>query len=233
MRDNKKIKMEVTMTNESKPKKSSAIKVILIIVGGLVALCLIIMIFGYVYAQTPQYKKLATQTSVRQKTLVALWTATYTRTPKPTEPIKPTMTTAPSDTPKSSDTPYPTATIEVTATLQTNQTGEAIQAGTQYVTMNNAQIANGRLQANFTIENKGTENIDVSSMMSFSAKDNEGTTLKLDIFNCPSGSLDGTVIPNDKLKGSICWTGLTTDSAKIYFIPDFLSGTVIVWEVKK
>jgi hypothetical protein len=116
--------------------------------------------------------------------------------------------------------------------VQTHNIGDVIQAGTINVTMNSASISGGVLTANFTVENKGTESITVSSLMSFEAKADDGTKLEVDIFDCTSGSLDGTVLANDKLKGNICWKGVTTSAAKIYFTPELFGGTVIVWEVK-
>jgi len=117
--------------------------------------------------------------------------------------------------------------------VQTNNIGDVIQTGSQYITLNSAQIIGSSLQANFTIENKGADSLTVSSIVSFEAKSNDGTKLNLEIFDCPSGSLDGTVVSGDKLKGNICWSGLTTDSAKIYYTPNILGDTVIIWEVKK
>ena len=117
--------------------------------------------------------------------------------------------------------------------VQTNNIGDVIQVGTQYVTLNSAKITGDNLQANFTIENKGADSLAISSLISFEAKGSDGTKLQIDIMDCPSGGLDGTVLAGDKLKGDICWSGVTTDSAKIYYTPNLLGGTVIVWEVKK
>ena len=117
--------------------------------------------------------------------------------------------------------------------MQINKIGDVVQVGSQYITMNSAQITGTALQANFTIENKGTDSLAISSMMSFEAKSSDGTKLNLEIIDCPSGSLDGTVLTSDKLKGNICWSGLTTDSAKIYYTPTLFGSTVVVWEVKK
>jgi len=116
--------------------------------------------------------------------------------------------------------------------VQTNKIGDVIQVGSQLVTLNSAQISGGNLQVNFTIENKGTESLALSSLMNFEAKSNDGTKLDEEIFDCPSGSLGGTVLAGDKLRGNICWKGLTTSSAKIYYTPELFSSTVIVWEVK-
>jgi hypothetical protein len=117
--------------------------------------------------------------------------------------------------------------------MQTNNIGDVVQSDTQYITLNSAQITGSSLQANFTVENKGSDSLTISSLMSFEAKGSDGTKLSIDIMDCPSGSLDGTILAGDKLKGNICWSGVTTDSVKIYYTPNFLGDTVIVWEVKK
>ena len=91
------------------------------------------------------------------------------------------------------------------AQVQTQNIGDVVRTGTQYITLNSAQITGNLLRkANFTIENKGTDSLAVSSIMSFEAKSSDGTKLDQDIMDCPSGSLDGTVLAGDKLKGNIC-----------------------------
>jgi hypothetical protein len=69
-------------------------------------------------------------------------------------------------------------------------------------------------------------------MLSFTAKDSEGTKLEQEIFDCGSG-LDGKVLPGDKLKGNICWSGATTNTVKIYYEAELFSSGAVVWEVTK
>lgn len=111
--------------------------------------------------------------------------------------------------------------------------GEVIEVETQTIVMNSAEIQGDVLIANFTIENKGTSDLAVSSLLSFSAKDNEGSKLEQEIFDCGTSSLDGTILPGDKLKGDICYKGLTTDSVKIYYEADLFGSGAIVWEITK
>ena len=124
----------------------------------------------------------------------------------------------------------PTAT---TPPMKTNKIGDVIQVGTQTITLNSVQVTGSEVQANFTVENTGTSSLVVSSLASFEAKTSDGTKLDQDMMNCSSGSLDGTVLAGDKLKGNICWTGTITDSVKIYYTPEIIGGTVVVWEVSK
>lgn len=124
------------------------------------------------------------------------------------------------------------APTPTTPPMQINNIGDVVQTGTQTITLNSAQITGGTVQANFTIENKGSESLVISSIISFEAKNSDGTQLNLEM-SCGSGSMNGTVLAGDKLKGDICWSGAITDSAKIYYTPELFGGTVIVWEVKK
>ncbi len=114
--------------------------------------------------------------------------------------------------------------------VTTYKIGDVIQAGDGTVVLNSASIQGGVLRANFTIENKGTTDMNVSSMLSFSAKDSEGTKLEQEIFDCSPG-LDGKVLPNDKLKGNICWKGATTSPIKIYYEAELFGSGAVVWEI--
>ncbi len=109
--------------------------------------------------------------------------------------------------------------------------GDVIQAKDHTIVLNSAEITGDKLKANFTIENKGSSDLGVSSMLSFSAKDSEGTKLEPDIFDCGS-SLDGKILPGDKLKGDICWEGATNKPIKIYYESSLLGQGAIVWEIK-
>ena len=112
------------------------------------------------------------------------------------------------------------------------KSGDVIQVKDHTITLNNAKLQSGKLQANFTVENQGSEEVTVSSMLSFSAKDSDGVKLEQDIFDCGS-SFDGSVLPGDKLKGDLCWEGATTNSAKIYYEASLFGSGAIVWEVKE
>jgi hypothetical protein len=116
--------------------------------------------------------------------------------------------------------------------VTTYSIGDLIQVGDGTIVLNSASIQNGVLHANFTIENKGTSDMNVSSMLSFSAKDSEGTKLEQELFDCGS-SLDGKILPGDKLKGDICWTGLTTNSVKMYYEAELFSSGAVVWEIEQ
>lgn len=108
--------------------------------------------------------------------------------------------------------------------------GDVVQVQDQTITLNTATLAGDVLKANFTIENKGAKDLAVSSMLSFSAKNSEGSKLESS-FECGASTLDGKVLPGDKLKGDICWKG-AAKPIKIYYEANFLSSGAVVWEVK-
>jgi len=144
---------------------------------------------------------------------------------------------SPSATPQKvgDNTTVPNAASTAPA-IQVYKIGDVIQVGASTVALNSASIdASNILHANFTIENKGSKELNVSSILLFEAKGNDGTKLEQEIIDCESGSLDGTVLPGDKLKGNICWHGVTSDSVKIYYQANLFSSSqnTVVWEVKK
>ncbi len=123
-----------------------------------------------------------------------------------------------------------------TPAIQIYKIGDVIQVGTSTVALNSASIdASNVLHANFTIENQGSKDLNVSSILLFEAKGSDGTKLEQEIIDCESGSLDGTVLPGDKLKGNICWHGVMTDSLKIYYQANLFSSSqsTVIWEIKK
>jgi len=119
------------------------------------------------------------------------------------------------------------------AKVEAYKAGDVVQVQDHTIVLNKAEVQGGVLKANFTIENKGSQDLAVSSMMSFSAKDSEGSKLEQAIMDCSSSSLDGKVLPADKLKGDICWKAPTGDTFKIYYEASLFGSGAIVWEVKK
>lgn len=116
--------------------------------------------------------------------------------------------------------------------IQVYHIGDVIQVESHTIVLNEAQIVNGNLQANFTVENKGTSDMTVSSMLSFEAKNSDGTKLDQEIFDCPSGQLDGKVLPGDKLKGNVCWKGAAA-GVRIYYTASLFGSGAVVWDTGK
>lgn len=119
------------------------------------------------------------------------------------------------------------------AQAQTHAVGEIIQVQDHMIVLNSYEFQDNLLKANFTIENRGSEEITISSLLSFSARDNQGTQLEIEIFDCGTSSLDGSVLPGDLLRGDICWSGASTDTVKIYYEASLLSSGAVVWEVSR
>lgn len=119
------------------------------------------------------------------------------------------------------------------AKVEIYKAGDVVQVEDHTIVLNSAEIQGNILKANFTIENKGGSDLNVSSLLSFTAKGDDGSKLEPEIMDCGSSHLDGKVLPSDKLKGDICWKGLTTASAKIYYEASLLGSGAIVWEVRK
>jgi len=117
------------------------------------------------------------------------------------------------------------------AQVTTYKVGDVVQVGDGTIVLNSAVLQGGKLQANFTIENKGATDMNVSSMLSFTAKDSDGTKLESNFMDCGSSSLDGKILPNDKLKGDVCWQGAKTNSVKIYYEAELFGSGAVVWEI--
>lgn len=119
--------------------------------------------------------------------------------------------------------PYPSAA----PTIPVHQLGEAVDVTGHRITLTAVENANGVVKANFLIENTGNVEITVSSMMSFMAKNISGVKLDQD-YMC-GASLDGSVLPGDKLKGDICWKTGGATPIWLYYELSAFSGGAIVW----
>lgn len=110
--------------------------------------------------------------------------------------------------------------------------GDVIQVEDHTVILNSAEIAGNVVKANFTVDNLGSSDLAVSSLLSFYAKTPDGTKLEQEIFDCGT-SLDGSVLPGDKLRGDICWSGLIADQEiKLYYESDLFGKGAMVWVVE-
>ena len=119
------------------------------------------------------------------------------------------------------------------AQAQKYKIGDVVKVKDHTIVLNSAKLDGGALVANFTIDNPGSTELNVSSMLSFEAKDSEGTKLDQDIVDCPSGGLDGKVLAGDKLKGNICWASPSAAKGiRIYYTESFLGSGAVVWEMQ-
>lgn len=112
------------------------------------------------------------------------------------------------------------------------QVGDIIEVNGQVIVLNEYEFIGDVLKANFTIENQGSEDINVSSLISFYARIRDGATLEQEYFDCGS-SLDGTVIVGDKLTGDICWKNANPeDGIKLYYEAEVFGEGAVVWFVE-
>jgi hypothetical protein len=125
------------------------------------------------------------------------------------------------------------AAPEPTAAIETFEVGDVVEVKDHAITLNSLDVTGNKITANFTIENKGSTDLNISSILSFEARDDNGSGLEQDIFDCGTSSMGGSILPNDKLTGSICWDGLTTDAGKIYYRAELFGSGAIVWAVNK
>lgn len=76
--------------------------------------------------------------------------------------------------------------------------------------------------------NNSDESESISSIMQFELKDDNGIEIEMAIFADTVGSLDGTVLPGDKMTGEIAYE-LPIDFEEplfLYFTPDFFSDPI-------
>lgn len=121
-----------------------------------------------------------------------------------------------------------------TYSFDTFGVGEPVEADGQTITLNSIDILGNVVKANFTVQNTGVSDIELSSILSFYARLRDGTSLEQEIFDCGT-SLDGSVVPNDILTGDICWSGVSSensDGLKVYYEPELFSRGAVVWTVE-
>ncbi|MCP4138996.1 MAG: DUF4352 domain-containing protein [Chloroflexi bacterium] len=110
------------------------------------------------------------------------------------------------------------------------EVGDLIEIKEHTIRLNSIEYQGSVLVANFTVENHGSSDMSLSSLMSFSAKKDDGTLLEQEYFDCGTSGLDGSVLPGDKLRGDICWKGASPDaSIKVYYEASLFGQGAIVW----
>jgi hypothetical protein len=126
--------------------------------------------------------------------------------------------------------PEPNETEATSSTREVFEVGDLIEVKEHTIRLNSIEYQGDMLVANFTVENNGDSDVSVSSMMSFSAKKEDGTKLDQEIFDCEGSGLDGKVLAGDKLRGNICWAGASPDdNIKIYYQSDLFGEGAVVW----
>jgi hypothetical protein len=117
-------------------------------------------------------------------------------------------------------------------TGQVYQIGDVVEVEGQRITLVSAEVVNNILKANFLIENTGSSEFTISSILLFTAKNGDGTKLEQNIFDCGSSMIDGKVLAGDKIKGDICWNTGGSSEIKIYYTANLLGSGAVVWAIK-
>lgn len=122
----------------------------------------------------------------------------------------------------------PTAT---SATVTTYNPGDVIDVGDHTITLNEYSFSVNLVTANFTIENTSNEEMTISTMLNFSARNSEGERLSEDIFDC-SPSLGGTIYPGERIRGNVCFKNADNGS-RIYYEASLFGRGAIIWELNE
>lgn len=140
-------------------------------------------------------------------------------------------TRAPSTRTVATEAAPPTDEPTPPPSVQTYSIGDVITVKDHTIVLNSVDLAENILKANFTLTNNGSEGEQVSSLLSFEAKDTEGVKLESSIFDC-GASFSGEVLPGDKLKGDICWEVTGDAPYRIYYRANVFETGAIVWEIE-
>ena len=111
--------------------------------------------------------------------------------------------------------------------------GDVVEGVDRTMTLNSASLKDGVLDVSFTVTNTSNGKIEVGGYYGFSAKNDDGVLLETDYYTCNSSSLDVSLIPGDKVKGSVCFTYADPSPIKIYYEPDYLSDTIYIWSISQ
>lgn len=131
------------------------------------------------------------------------------------------------------DVPIASGEEAAGTSVETFNIGDVVQLEDHTIVLNSAEITNNILKANFTVQNQGTDEIIISSMLSFSAKAPDGTKLEQEIFDCPS-PIDGSVLAGDLLRGDVCYSvPADAEYVNIYYEANILASGAVVWQVQR
>ena len=135
----------------------------------------------------------------------------------------PATTTPPPSSPPSTASP-------TTSPPASYQLGQMVDIGNgAYIKVESLQKQQGIACITVLIDNSGgSEDIAVSSLLSFGLKDSSGNQAEIDIFaDCQHYPPDGTVLVGDKLRGSLGYDILSlTGSIALYYKYDLLENPI-------
>jgi hypothetical protein len=158
-------------------------------------------------------------------------TAAPAKTAQANSPATAVPTTQPASTPRADvKTAVPTPAAVIPPKLPSvYNVGDTIQVQDHTITVLSVNRDSKSVSLDIQINNTGAKDLDVSSIASFSAKDGDGNRLSQTI-SLDKPSLDGKVLPNDKLKGTIVYSVPgDAQGLKLFYTPSiFGSGAIVV-----
>ena len=152
----------------------------------------------------------------------------------PEAKVEAPVVTAPTQAPTRIEVAVPTMVVEPTrSALQKYAVGEIVKIDDVQIIFNEVKEVPGTeyfkpeegnrfISVDLTLENLGSDDFTVSSIMLFTLKDDTGQEYSISISGIAASggkSLDGTIIPGDKLRGQL-----------VYEIPVNASGLVLIFE---
>jgi len=114
---------------------------------------------------------------------------------------------------------------------KTYQVGDEIRFGQGIIHLNSLSFSDGRMRANFTLQNNSSQPLDIDPQDAFAAFDGEGTELDLTVLECGRSQLFGRILAGDRLRGNLCWKELNTQQdIEISFQGEFMEDRTYRWE---
>lgn len=114
----------------------------------------------------------------------------------------------------------------------TYKVGDAVSNRDVVAKLTSVKVDGQSLTASFVLYNGSQKDVSISSLLSFDAKDGEGTKGKIKMADGPS--LDGKLVPSDTLKGNLAWEFATppANGVKVYYTDTLFGGDTISWAVE-
>ncbi len=110
--------------------------------------------------------------------------------------------------------------------------GEAVVNKDVVAKLTEAKVEGKVVTASFVVYNGGQKDVSISSLVSFDAKDGEGTKGKFKLVT-QGPQLDGKLVPGDTVKGNLQWEfAAPPKDVKVYYTDGLFGGDTIVWSVQ-
>lgn len=145
-----------------------------------------------------------------------------------------TATPAPTATPVPQSTATSAPKLVPPPTLKIYKVGETATLKDQKIVLNSVKHTGEAVKADLTITNTGAKSFTVSSLASFEARDLQGYKGSFNLDLSSSSTLDGDILPNDKLHGTLSYKfPAKAVGLKLYYAPDVFDGAAVVFALDK